>query len=249
MKVKNINTLDFREYIIKNKHRCKEWFFKADFHWTNRGAFNANIILCKYIQSILGCDLNFKYEYFDIENYNSKIYKEVFLGYEVGMAGILFVDGYENFELLTPKFNTDFEWICEEKGYYKRGEAEDVLILHEQLHGLHITTNHYAANSIIHARYTIVKNNNSPNDKIVFIINDSFSYPLSMFMTQQFKEVHFFDFRQEDFNTKLFKAIENAKPDIVIIMHCAQVNLSAYASNAGTSFCGAFNVKPPTEKY
>lgn len=234
----NINTLDFRDYIIKNKQLCEDWFFRTDAHWSNRGAFAANTVLCQYIQNILDYDLNFKNEYFDIEKYDSKIYKDVFLGGIGRLVGMLRSGECEEFELLTPKFDTDFEWICEEKSIAKRGRAEKVLILHEQLHGANNSVHHHSANSLMHKGYVVIKNHSAANDKTIFIINDSFSRTLVMFVTQQFKEVHFFDFRQEDFNTKLFNAIEKSQPTMVLMMYCIAHTLSDV---------GAFNVKPQTD--
>lgn len=212
----NVDLLDLRECL--DKDNAIKWFFRTDFHWTSRAAFEVNKIICKDIAKIVKSDLN--YDYLDINNYNVDIYKEKFLGYNGKLVGVLYAGGLEDFEMITPKYYTDFSWICKEKGYNKRGKAEDVLVYKQQLTTSYDTSQYmYSAYSIVHKHYTVIKNHLTKNKKKIFIINDSFTRYLSMFITQQFEEVHFFDFRQEDFSKKLFKAIENVQPDIVLMAY------------------------------
>lgn len=213
----NINTLDFRDYVMKNNIKTEDWFFRTDFHWTPRAAFEANKVICEYIAKHIDCEFN--YEYFDLKNYNIETYEDVFLGNIGKIVGLLYSEGGENFEMITPRFKTDFSWICEEKRYNNRGEAKDVLVFHEQLKRVYYKGTMYSSYSLAHELYTIIKNNINKNNKKLMLINDSFVKPLSMFISQQFEEVHLFDFRQDDFNRKLFEAIEEVKPDMVLMMY------------------------------
>lgn len=214
----NIHHLDLRDYVMKNNIKPEDWFFRTDFHWAPRAVFEANKVICEYIAKFIDCELN--YDYFDIKNYNIKIHKNRFLGSNAIVFGLLHSNDCDDFEIITPKFETDFSLICDEKEYYKRGAAKDVLVLHEQLNfGYYPNISMYSSYSLFHKCYTVVKNHNNKNGIKIFIINDSFSRPLSMFMTQQFEEVHFFDFRQEDFNKKLFEAIEYVNPDMILMIY------------------------------
>lgn len=127
----NINNLDLRDYIMKSDIKTEVLFFKTDFHWTPRAAFEVNKVICEYIAEYIDCEL--KYEYFEVKNYNVETYEDVFLGNIGKVLGLLYVEGGESFEMITPKFETDFSWICDEKGYNNNGEAKEVLIFHEQL--------------------------------------------------------------------------------------------------------------------
>lgn len=96
----------------------------------------------------------------------------------------------------------------------------------------------YNAYSLIHANCTIIKNNINKNNKKLILINDSFSRPLSMFILQQFEEIHFVDFRHSDFNRKLLKTIEEVKPDMVLMMYSPTVTLKdANGFDVGYDLC------------
>lgn len=214
----NINVLDFREYLIRNEIDFKDWFYKTDPHWTARAAFTANKEICVYIKNSIDCNLN--YDYLDINNYNIETHKNKFIGTFVTLnSGLLYAHNAEDFEMITPNFKTDLSWTCAEKGYHRRGEAKKSLVFHEHLHGAYYSVYPYAAYSLIHENYVVIKNHLINNNKKIFMINNSFGNALAMFISQQFKEVHFFDPRRENVNDKLFEAIEDVKPDIVLMLY------------------------------
>lgn len=235
LKEHNISVLDIREHMIDQKIDFKDWFYKTDNHWKTIAAFHTNKIVCEHIASFTNTTLN--YSYFDIEKYKITTYEKLFLGGESDIAGMLFSGYIDDFQLITPNFETDVSISCEENGYYKRGRSENTLLSYEHLNYGYFKTFPYDVYKLFFRYYTILKNH-LLNNKKIFVLNDSFSQPMGMFMLQQFGEIHFFDYRQDDMRYKLFQAIEKEKPDMVIIMCYPFMTLAQYVG----FFC--FDINP-----
>lgn len=222
---KNIEIFDYREFMLENKIDFNESFFRTDNHWKISTAFSANTEICKRIEEILGGD--FDYSKFDLDNYQITLYKKIFLGAWGKLTGILY-GGLDDFELILPKYDTDYTWTAAHKGYHKRGSAKEALLYTPLLNWEHYRTSTYGLYSLIHCGTAQIINHKNPKGPKILILNDSFSNPLASFMAPHFSELVFIDVRGELSKQDVFSKIDEMKPDIVLMMNTtftiAQIN-------------------------
>lgn len=155
--------------------------------------------------------------YTNIENYNIKIYKNRFLGSKGIRIGSWYV-GKDDFDLIYPKFKTDFEYTHiygdEIKNY--KGDFLNALMDTELLDGDMV--NAYLVNLKGGWVENIVINNKSNNDLKILLIADSFGRAMTPFLSACFKETRYIDPQPGRFNENILEYINDYKPDIVIAM-------------------------------
>lgn len=216
-----IDYIDYRDILIKNNNFL-ESFSKTDHHWKPKTAFDATKTILNKINQLTSIDFN--NDMLDIKSYNITIYEKIFLGSYGKKAGILFSPP-EDFELIEPKFETDFEFIGKNIKYHKKGSIRESLFLPTHLNWDYYRCNPYAVYNLSSSDHTIIKNNISYNDNTILFINDSFTNPIASFIAPHFKECHFLDLRGINPNRKqskkqdLFDLIQTINFDIVVMAY------------------------------
>lgn len=216
-----IPVLDMRS--VFSKYDYKDLYFYTDHHWTPKAGFLT-------VESILN-DLNARYgieynkEYCDINNYNVKTYKNYFLGSTGKKTGTYFTwHGADDFDLITPKFDTDFTEMQPIKDQIRKGKFEDTVLYMEHIKEKDFYgKSPYCVYSGGDFRLQIMKNNNNINGKKVLLIRDSYACVAAPFLALNMSEVHVTDLRDMNFfvgeRINVYEYIEEIDPDIVMVLY------------------------------
>lgn len=215
----HVPALDYRKVMIENNINYWESFYKTDIHWKTSAAFGAVKTILKELEK------NMKFEYdkskVDIKNYERLLYKDVLLGNYGKQVGILY-GGLDDFELFLPKYETEYTWTCEEKGFVKHGTMEEALLnpIHSNWDFYNMYM--YGIHSLIRRGLCKIKNHKMIQGKKIVCIHDSFAIPMSSFLAPHFSELHFIDIRvpqSKHIKKELFELIDEVKPDMVLMMY------------------------------
>lgn len=212
------NVLDLREDEFSDTHA----FFDTDHHWTIESAFNANAHILNKISRESGLISN-KEEFealYSVENYNTEIYEDSFLG----SNGIRMIpwSGKEDFTEFFPANDTSFTYCRYSAGDVlsdeRTGDFEQAYVRKDLLEATSYL-NKYDTYLNEGTYENISVNHNAPNDLKVLLISDSFSRPLHAFMSNNFCELRSLDPQNGRYNESFVDYISEYDPDIVIIMY------------------------------
>ncbi len=221
LKSSGVNYVDLREEISKDKLDKEQLFFKTDHHWRIETVFWVYQKTIGYIEERFNIKLDKDNYYTDRKNFNIDIYKNNFLGSQ-GQRVSKYYGGIDDFALVTPKFKTDLELtqILEDKVLHiKQGEFKDSLIyksMMESKDGYSIDS--YASYLGYGNTEKRIVNNKAANNYKVLVIGDSFSRPLTSFLSLCFKETRNIDTQKGRFNKNVYDYITEYKPDMVIVL-------------------------------
>ena len=207
---------------VMEKIDTDDIFYRTDHHWRARTAFNVTGYICEQLNQKY--DFSYNHDYTDISNYNIKTYKNLFLGSKGKKVGALFTDhGADDFELITPQFETDMTESQPFKNEERTGKFEDTVIFKKNLKKDYYNVNTYVTYSGGNYRLQIMKNNLNKDGKKILLIRDSFACALGPFMSLQTSELHMCDMRNYEYyvgdkiNVKEY--IEKIKPDYVLVIY------------------------------
>lgn len=224
-----VNTLDFREYMKKNKMNSLESFYKSDSHWKQSLSLVSAQLLKKEIENVLKAKLN--EHVLEERNYKKLIFPNMFQGAYSRNTGLIY-GGIDDFELYLPNYETDYTWSLPKRGFSIRGEAERVLTFTPALKwnlASETSTTYFSYGGIQVNDYTVVRNHRAENSLRVLFVCDSFTMPMSTFIAPLFYETHFFDIRtfQSTLTKKdLFELIDKFDFDVVIMQYWANAVLN-----------------------
>lgn len=225
LKYAGINTLDYRQTMLDEDINFEENFFKSDTHWKPSLAFHSTKKICESIGEIV--DFKFDMDKFNLSNWNKLCYKNLMLGSRGRCTGLLYA-GLDDFDLLLPKFDTDFTWSCSEKGFYVRGTFDKTLLFTPHMDWHYFNINPYAIYSIMVGGHTHILNHMNTKGRKILFLCDSFTRPISGFISPHFSELHFVDIRGDLDKYYVFELINKINPDIVVMSYFS----SAIAKNS-----------------
>lgn len=215
---KEIPYLSFVETFEKNKMKDDDLYFVTDHHWKPYSGFVAAKAICEELSERYGFEYNRKYT--DIKNYNIKKYEHWFLGSQGKKVGTWFTwNGADDFDLITPKFNTEFIEEQPAKKAIRTGRFEDTVLYMEKDY---YNNSSYATYSGGDFKLQIMKNTQNKNGKKILMVRDSFACVVCPFLALQTNELHICDMRDmegmigEKLNLKEY--IKKIKPDYVLIL-------------------------------
>lgn len=214
-----VDYLDLRENMIEDKLDLETLFYKTDHHWTTQTAFWAVDQVVDELAERYGMILDVGNVYTNLDNYNLTTYSNSFLGSQGRRVG-RFYAGVDDYTLITPKFDTDYEVTINKSDSTRttEGSFEEAILKQELLDQTKsVYTNRYA--SYFGADYpeVIVKNKNQEGRKVL-IIKDSFALPFSAFMSTMFEETRMLDLRYYEAEN-LEAYIEAYNPDVVLFVY------------------------------
>lgn len=213
---KSVNVLDLRSDMVQNNEYYNDAFYNTDAHWTSRTAFKANVSICNQISKLT--DIQFNNDMLDLSNYNVTTYEKIFLGNYGKNTGVLFAEP-DDFDLIEPKFDTNFNFDCDAINYHKSGSLRESMLFAKHFKWNYYDFNPYAVYNLVGHKHTRITNNLHYNDKKILFINDCAANPIANFIAPHFKETHFFDLRGKLTKEDLFSTIEAVKPDIVVALY------------------------------
>ena len=169
-------------------------------------------------------------ETYDLDNYNIKTYKDWFLGSLGKKTGNVYA-GIDDFELITPNYATDFDFVADaQKGIIKReGSFEEALLDKSNLKKDYFSINTYATYTGGDYKENIVTNRNSANKTKVLLVRDSFSCTLMPFLALSTGELTTIDLRYYK-KMSLKEYLKENDFDIVLIAY----NPSAFSKQQFT---------------
>ena len=154
----------------------------------------------------------------DENNYNVKTYKNWFLGSQGKRTGKYYI-GTDDFDIITPKFETDFNFSVESRNIYRSGEFSNSLLDWNQFGSQdYFDELPYSTYSGGDVNFISINNNKNKNGKKILLIKDSFSSVLIPFLAQGCSNLDVVDVRQDD-KIDLREYIKNTNPDIVMIIY------------------------------
>ena len=197
-------------------------YFETDHHWVPKSGFMAYKTICETLNSRYRFEYN--EEYTSIDNYNIKTYPDWFLGSYGKKVGTYFSwSGADDFDLITPKFETRLTEEQPFKNEVREGGFEDTVLFLDNMKKDYYNVDTYSTYSGGNIRLQIIKNQlNKDGDKIL-MIRDSSGQVVSPFLSLQAAELHVCDVRSGERyvgeKLDMQEYIEAIKPDYVIVMY------------------------------
>ena len=197
LKTIGIDYVDFRESLLESSIEPKDIFFDTDHHWKIGTAFWAYTKLVDELNIRYGENLDADGYLRDKNNYNFVTYKNSYLGSLGRKTGKSFA-GYDDFELVFPKFSTNYTFRAVTNGneVTSNGRFEDSLIANEvlKMEDLYDTqSDKYSSYLFWNQGLVHIKNNNMENGPKVLIIKDSLAVPFSAFLSVVCSDVYMID--------------------------------------------------------
>lgn len=219
LRAKNYEVLDFRKLIHEENLNHYDLFYKTDHHWKVETAFWAAQELDKVLRSD-EIGLVADQDNLNRVNFYEQTYKKSFLGY-LGRQVTLGYAKPEDFNLLLPKYNLDYELKCPEKNLELTGDFEKCLINWDMYDEDKSVYDKSYYDGLLYGNQAVmtIKNNSVNNKSKVLIIKDSFSLPMAMYLSTAYHEVTLIDIRlnQGKFNGSVRSFIDEYQPDAVVL--------------------------------
>ncbi|MFI3249352.1 MAG: hypothetical protein R3Y07_00125 [Eubacteriales bacterium] len=216
---KGVSVYDYRKTMAEEKINSLEVFFRTDHHWRTSTAFHATQKVCEKIEDMLGVTLD--HSKFEISNYDVITYPDIFLGSYGKQTGLLYA-GLDDFELILPKYKTDYSWICEGENFSIRGSAEKSLLFPVHFDWCYYDLHPYGVYSLIVKGHCKIVNHKIKETRKMVCLCDSFTRPVASFLAPHFSEIHFIDIRGNLNKDDVFNLIAEIKPSVVTMMHWVQ---------------------------
>ena len=199
-----------------------EAYFFTDHHWKPTVGLQAANVMCQKLQEMYG--FAYDKELFNINNYNVTKYKDQFLGSYGKKVGTYFTEeGADDFELITPKFETDLIEEQPFKNSIRTGSFEETVLYMDNLEKDYYGKNSYVTYSGGDYSLQIIKNNKNLEGKKILLIRDSFGCVVSPFLSLQTSELHVCDVRNfESFvgeKVNMEEYIQQIQPDYVLVLY------------------------------
>jgi hypothetical protein len=132
-------------------------------------------------------------------------------------------EGADDFELITPKFETDLIEEQPFKNSIRTGSFEETVLYMDNLEKDYYGKNSYVTYSGGDYRLQIIKNNKNLEGKKILLIRDSFGCVVSPFLSLQTSELHVCDVRNfESFvgeKVNMEEYIQQIQPDYVLVLY------------------------------
>ncbi len=191
-----------------------EMLFRTDHHWRPEAGFWA----FKHIASFLKerYQLVFSDTLLDEKNYEFKTYPNALKGSH-GKRIEIIRDEYDDFTIITPSFDTDYQVSFSPSQHVMRGAFKEVFLAknHKRLQDEHSVID-YAIYMGGDYPFIKIKNHYATNNKSVLIVRDSFSCVTIPFMASLFSETYVYDRRFDQQSLEMY--VKKLRPDYVIFM-------------------------------
>lgn len=224
---KNIPYIDFSGS-YESKLVTDNKYYYTDHHWTTLTGFNSTKKICEKLNGLYGFD--YREDYVDLVNYNVTNYPDWFLGSSGKKSGTYFTwNGADDFDLITPKFDTNLTEEQPIKNEKRSGKFEDTVLFMDNMKKDYYGVNTYTTYSGGDFRLQIMKNNLNPNGKKILLIRDSFACVVAPFLALQTSELHICDMRNYEYyvgeKLNAEEYIKQIKPDYVIVLYSGVTSL------------------------
>lgn len=212
LRKKGIEPVDFRQEFYNDGVEHYKMMYRTDHHWTTEAGFYAFCKLNEIIEQKLGVQVDEQIK--DFSNYNVTKYARWHLGSRGQRTGAYFSD-IDDFNLITPKFETEIEKFNTYEDFYKndketKGTFESIVYDLQPLKNKQMTSR-YTYDFVLGNKISGFFCNKKSNNKTrIFFVADSQGKAVAPFFILAHKYFCFggFDCKQ----------IETYKPDIVVML-------------------------------
>ena len=216
-----VPTVDFDGFLSAD-NPVYDTFYRTDHHWTVRSGFEATNTILHELNTRYGFE--YDEQYCNLLNYSIEKYKKWFLGSKGKKVGTYFTwDGADDFDLIIPKFKTDFIEEQPFKDQIRTGEFKDTVLYLENMKKDYYRVNTYATYSGGDFRLQIIRNNLNHEGKKIVLIRDSSACVVAPFLALQTSELHICDMRNEgDYvgeKLNIEEYINQIRPDYVLVLY------------------------------
>lgn len=217
-----VNTYD---YLSTDSRSYSNYFYKTDHHWNDYAGLYVSQLIAKYLNEEY--DFGLDYSMFNLENYEIEKHDESFMGSygrKVGYGTVY----PEDFDILTPKFNTKFDIVfpkLEETN--QSGSYRDALIYGKYIISSEKYVNRYCAYLGGDFQITNIHNLNVDNNIRVLVLKDSKANVVNAHLACAVEYLDIIDLRHYKDNLKDY--IESTSPDVVLHIQSAFAGGAFYA--------------------
>lgn len=217
----NIPTFKIADWFESQGLKDEDIFFKTDHHWTPMAGFLVHNGICNELNNLYGFEYDSKYT--NINNYNIKTYKNWFLGSYGKKCGTYYAGAtVDDFDLITPKFKTDFLEEVPSRKTVKSGDFENTMLYKDYLTKDYYKKNTYATYSGGDFRLQKITNNTTKSDDKILVVRNSYACVVTPFLALHAKELHVVDIRSGDYprgkKIDLESYIQKIQPDYVVYL-------------------------------
>lgn len=219
---RDIPYIDMADAFDANGISEDDIFFKTDHHWQPKSGVLANKTICEALNSKY--QFSYNPEYTSIDNYQIESFSDLFLGSYGKKVGTYFSwDGADDFDLITPKFETQLIEEQPFKNEMREGNFEDTVLFMENMKKDYYSVDTYSTYGGGNFRLEVIKNKLNADGAKILMIRDSYGQAVSPFLSLQTSELHTCDVRRdgnyvgEKINVQEY--IEQIKPDYVIVLY------------------------------
>ena len=225
----NVPTLDLSKMIEQRFSNGEDAYFATDHHWTPYTGFQANQAICEELHELYNMPID--ESKLDYAQYNTHVYQDWFLGSQGKKVGTYFTSrGADDFELITPKFETQLSEEQPFKNEFREGSFEETVLYLDNMEKDYYHKNSYATYSGGDFRLQIIKNKLNTEGKKILIVRDSYACAVVPFLSLQASEIHVVDIRPGDQyvgdRLSVYQYIEEIKPDYVLVLYCGISNIA-----------------------
>ncbi len=183
-----VNCMDIRQLIHERNLDYTDAFFKTDHHWTIETGFWVSGEIADYIKN--NTSVKIDSSKFNIDNYTKKVYKDISLG-SLGKAVSAAYAEPEDFTVILPKFETDFEFFDFYDHSYRGGSFDKSLINLDILQKKdYYNVSTYSSYMYTWSSLVSIENKMAENDSSILVIGDSFRHSVVPFLSTGVKNVY-----------------------------------------------------------
>lgn len=235
----NVSTMDFRQEIKKAGLDWYNCFYITDHHWTT----DSGLFAAKTIAGRLNAEAGFDFDenIFSPDSYDIETIPGCFLG-SLGRIDKMKNCSPEDYNCILPKFETSFDIEIPSQGIAYTGDFKNTLCDYGLLKEVRnysgddhfVKADAYHSVLIRNVPLSIIKNLNPRNNegKKLLIIQDSFSWYSTPFLSCDISEIHII--HAQEFNGSIRAYIKELRPDAVI-MATGEFNIKAIDYSTHTS--------------
>ena len=212
-----IETLDIRKCIHEEGLNWPDLFYKTDHHWRPQTAMWAAGKISEYLAEEHG--YAYDASLYDPDNMDTEVFPDLFLGSLGRRTGSLYA-GTDDFELVTPSYEThfDFRSYPGDIEIHREGSFREALIDDGNLKKDYYNINNYAAYTGDSTKTSTTINFDPINHKKILLVRDSYSCALQPFLSLSQEQVTTIDLRYYR-DESVIDHINNNDYDLVIIAY------------------------------
>lgn len=209
-----VEVLDFREE-FDGLSNFDDYFFNTDHHWRPEGAFFAFQILCDRLRTQYGFEMEDRLT--DPEQYETTVYKDVFLGSQGKRMGTLYA-GVDDISLIAPKFETNLTYRVPLEQIERTGDYRESVIFPERVEAVdYFGGNPYTMYAGGDYDLAQVINHENPDGPHILMIRDSYACAMTPFLSLACSTLETVDLRH--FTGSVTDYILESRPDMVLFLY------------------------------